>query len=200
MNDKNLLKMITRYIAGNCKIDIEKKKANDEEIKNYINSLPFKIVVYNKDNQSLKNLSAFDSIDNIRDYKRMYGKKSYFTFPIKIEGETSIRIDDDVLVEDSKDGVMAVSKRYMRTFFPELKTALSKDVKFKGRQICDNFITSSLSSIINREYYNVTLYEGDNIQNLNMVFADDTLVLRRYITNNLVLSSNSMRELINEIK
>ena len=65
MNDKNLLKMITRYIAGNCKIDIEKKKANDEEIKNYINSLPFKIVVYNKDNQSLKNLSAFDSIDNI---------------------------------------------------------------------------------------------------------------------------------------
>ena len=95
---------------------------------------------------------------------------------------------------------MAVSKRYMRTFFPELKTALSKDVKFKGRQICDNFITSSLSSIINGEYYNVTLYEGDNIQNLNMVFADDTLVLRRYITNNLVLSSNSMRELINEIK
>lgn len=151
--------MITRYIAGNCKIDIEKKKANDEEIKNYINSLPFKIVVYNKDNQSLKNLSAFDSIDNIRDYKRMYGKKSYFTFPIKIEGEASIRIDDDVVVEDSKDGVMAVSKRYMRTFFPELKTALSKDVKLKGRQICDNFITSSLSSIINREYYNVTLYE-----------------------------------------
>lgn len=113
--------MITRYIAGNCKIDIEKKKANDEEIKNYINSLPFKIVVYNKDNQSLKNLSAFDNIDNIRDYKRMYGKKSYFTFPIKIEGEASIRIDDDVVVEDSKDGVMAVSKRYMRTFFPELR-------------------------------------------------------------------------------
>lgn len=192
--------MITRYIAGNCKIDIEKKKANDEEIKNYINSLPFKIIVYNKDNQSLKNLSAFDSIDNIRDYKRMYGKKSYFTFPIKIEGEASIRIDDDAVVEDSKDGVMAVSKRYTRTFFPELKTALSKDVKLKGRQICDNFITSSLSSIINREYYNVTLYEGDNVQNLNMIFADDTLVLRRYITNNLVLSSNSMRALVNEIK
>ena len=192
--------MITRYIAGNCKIDIEKKKANDEEIKNYINSLPFKIVVYNKDNQSLKNLSAFDSIDNIRDYKRMYGKKIYFTFPIKIEGEASIRIDDDVVVEDSKDGVMAVSKCYMRTFFPELKTALSKDVKLKGRQICDNFITSSLSSIINREYYNVTLYEGDNVQNLNMIFADDTLVLRRYITNNFVLSSNSMRALVNEIK
>lgn len=192
--------MITRYIAGNCKIDIEKKKANDEEIKNYINSLPFKIVVYNKDNQSLKNLSAFDSIDNIRDYKRMYGKKSYFTFPIKIEGEASIRIDDNIVVEDSKDGVMAVSKRYMRTFFSELKTALSKDVKLKGRQICDNFITSSLSSIINREYYNVTLYEGDNVQNLNMIFADDTLILRRYITNNLVLSSNSMRALVNEIK
>lgn len=88
----------------------------------------------------------------------------------------------------------------MRTFFPELKTALSKDVKLKGRQICDNFITSSLSSIINREYYNVTLYEGDNVQNLNMIFADDTLVLRRYITNNLVLSSNSMKALVNEIK
>ena len=28
--------MITRYIAGNCKIDIEKKKANDEEIKKFI--------------------------------------------------------------------------------------------------------------------------------------------------------------------
>ena len=90
--------MVTRYIAGNCKIDIEKKKANNEEIKDYINSLPFKIVIYNKNNQSLKNLSAFDSIDNIRDYKRMYGKKSYFTFPIKIEGEASIRIDDDVVV------------------------------------------------------------------------------------------------------
>ena len=40
--------MVTRYIAGNCKIDIEKKKANNEEIKDYINSLPFKIVIYNK--------------------------------------------------------------------------------------------------------------------------------------------------------
>ena len=123
--------MITQYISGNCKINVEKKNADDMVMKEYIESLPFKIVIYNKNNQSLKNLSAFDSIDNIRDYKRMYGKKSYFTFPIKIEGEASIRIDDDAVVEDSKDGVMAVSKRYMRTFFPELKTALSKDVKLK---------------------------------------------------------------------
>ena len=192
--------MITQYISGNCKINVEKKKADDMIMKEYIESLPFKIIIYDKFNIALRNISAFDNIDNILDYKRQYGKKTYITFPIKIEGDASIRIDDDVTVEESKDGVIAVSKRYIRTFFPELKTALSKDVKFKGRQICDNFITSSLSSIINREYYNVTLYEGDNVQNLNMIFADDTLVLRRYITNNLVLSSNSMRALVNEIK
>lgn len=192
--------MITQYISGNCKINVEKKKADDMIMKEYIESLPFKIIIYDKFNIALRNISAFDNIDNILDYKRQYGKKTYITFPIKIEGDASIRIDDDVTVEESKDGVIAVSKRYIRTFFPELKTALSKDVKLKGRQICDNFITSSLSSIINREYYNVTLYEGDNVQNLNMIFADDTLVLRRYITNNLVLSSNSMRALVNEIK
>ena len=191
--------MITQYISGNCKINIEKKKADDMIMKEYIESLPFKIIIYDKFNIALRNISAFDNIDNILDYKRQYGKKTYITFPIKIEGDASIRIDDDVTVEESKDGVIAVSKRYIRTFFPELKTALSKDVKFKGRQICDNFITSSLSSIINREYYNVTLYEGDNVQNLNMIFADDRQVLRRYITNNLVLSSNSMRLLtVNE--
>ena len=192
--------MITQYISGNCKINVEKKKADDMIMKEYLESLPFKIIIYDKFNIALRNISAFDNIDNILDYKRQYGKKTYITFPIKIEGDASIRIDDDVTVEESKDGVIAVSKRYIRTFFPELKTALSKDVKLKGRQICDNFITSSLSSIINREYYNVTLYEGDNVQNLNMIFADDTLVLRRYITNNLVLSSNSMRALVNEIK
>ena len=192
--------MITQYISGNCKINVEKKKADDMIMKEYLESLPFKIIIYDKFNIALRNISAFDNIDNILDYKRQYGKKTYITFPIKIEGDASIRIDDDVTVEESKDGVIAVSKRYIRTFFPELKTALSKDVKLKGRQICDNFITSSLSSIINREYYNVTLYEGDNVQNLNMIFADDTLVLRRYITNNLVLSSNSMRVLVNEIK
>lgn len=192
--------MITQYISGNCKINVEKKKADDMIMKEYIESLPFKIIIYDKFNIALRNISAFDNIDNILDYKRQYGKKTYITFPIKIEGDASIRIDDDVTVEQSKDGVIAVSKRYIRTFFPELKTALSKDVKLKGRQICDNFITSSLSSIINREYYNVTLYEGDNVQNLNMIFADDRLVLRRYITNNLVLSSNSMRALVNEIK
>ena len=192
--------MITQYISGNCKINVEKKKADDMIMKEYIESLPFKIIIYDKFNIALRNISEFDNIDNILDYKRQYGKKTYSTFPIKIEGDASIRIDDDVTVEESKDGVIAVSKRYIRTFFPDLKTALSKDVKLKGRQICDNFITSSLSSIINREYYNVTLYEGDNVQNLNMIFADDTLVLRRYITNNLVLSSNSMRALVNEIK
>ena len=192
--------MITQYISGNCKINVEKKKADDMIMKEYLESLPFKIIIYDKFNIALRNISAFDNIDNILDYKRQYGKKTYITFPIKIEGDASIRIDDDVTVEESKDGVIAVSKRYIRTFFPELKTALSKDVKLKGRQICDNFITSSLSSIINREYYNVTLYEGDNVQNLNMIFADDTLVLRRYITNNLVLSSNSMRALVDEIK
>ena len=192
--------MITRYIAGNCKIDIEKKKANDEEIKNYINSLPFKIVVYNKDNQSLKNLSAFDSIDNIRDYKRAYGKKTYLTFPIKIEGEANIRIDDDTTVEECKDGVIAVSKRYLRTFFPELKIALAKDVKVKGRQLCDNFIASSLTSIINGDYYNVTLKQDDVEQKIDMIFVDDALALRKYIANNIKFSNPLFKELIQEIK
>lgn len=192
--------MITRYIAENCKIDIEKKKADENVMREYLESLPFKIVVYNKYNTTLKNISSFDKIDNVLEYKREYGKKTYITFPIKIEGEASVMIDDDITVEESKDGVIAVSKRYLRTFFPELKTALAKDVRLKGRQLCDNFIASSLTSIINGEYYNVTLGQDNNEQKIDMIFADDVMVLKQYIANNIKFSSQSFKALINEIK
>lgn len=191
--------MMTQYISGNCKINVEKKNADDMVMKEYIESLPFKIIIYDKFNIALRNISAFDNIDNILDYKRQYGKKTYITFPIKIEGDASIRIDDDVTVEESKDGVIAVSKRYIRTFFHELKTALAKEVKLKGRQLCDNFIVSSLGSIIYGEYYNVTLYQGHDEQKMDMVFVNDVLSLRQYIANNIKFSNPSFKELLTEI-
>lgn len=191
--------MMTQYISGNCKINVEKKKADDMVMKEYIESLPFKIIIYDKFNIALRNISTFDNIDNILDYKRQYGKKTYITFPIKIEGDTSIRIDDDVTVEESKDGVIAVSKRYIRTFFPELKTALAKEVKLKGRQLCDSFIVSSLESIIYGEYYNVTLYQDHDEQKMEMVFVNDVLSLRQYIANNIKFSNPSFKELLTEI-
>ena len=190
--------MITSYKENGCAIYVERHAMSDTDIRAFMEKCPIRCVFYDKDNESLKRLSSLDGITNKFDFKRTYNARTYITFRLTVSnGE--IVIDEDS-ADGNEVGMIAVSKRYIRTYVPSLRRALNEKVKERAMDMCMEFINESLRSLLDGKCYSVKLLQDDVEQRMDFICVDNIVSLQKYIASNIKLSDPSFKKLIMSIK
>lgn len=182
------------YSYDNFKINVEERNASDQAISDFLDEIPFKIVILRKVNEKLKNVSAHDKINNLFDLRRKYSKKSYAVFNIRYDELSGFSITDE---KNEYDGIIAISKRYIRTQYRSLKLTTSENVMNFAQQLCKNFIGMYAKSVIDGKCYDVLIKnEQQIILKQKNIFANNLDVLKFYIKNNAKCNESKLFNLI----
>lgn len=190
--------MITSYKENGCAIYVEKRPMTDKDIRSFIESCPIRCVFYDKNNKTLERLSSLDDITNVFDFKRTYNARTYVTFKLTIDNGRIIMGDN--ISNGNEIGMVAVSKRYIRTYVPSLKLALNEKIKEKAKDMCMEFVNENLTSLLNGDCYSVKLIQGNVEQKMENICVNNVKYLQKYIARNIKLSNPVFEKLIMSIK
>lgn len=178
---------------------VEEQRKDKEFVGQFLSRCPFKIVLFNKRDEKLKNLSSTDRIDNANELRRVYGSVTYLIFPIRLVG-------NQLVITNSKgykygmaleDGVICLSKRFLKTEFHDLMKMKREEVMKFGYEMCKRFLRRHSSALLSGKCYDVVLMDGEEtVQEIESVFADDTEALRTVIKENLKVSEPAFKTLI----
>lgn len=189
--------MITSYRDKDCCIEVEHKRSTDDELKLFLDSIPFKIVLFDKNNKAYQHISNYDNITNIYDLRRTYNAKTYIVSPIEFDSNVGLKIASN---NENNDGVIVISRRYIRTNYPYLKIAPSAEVTQLAKELCNDFLNNSALALIHNEHYNVVLIQGNDKQCMNIIYANDNKALQRYVAKHIYFSDPCFKSLIPTIK
>lgn len=190
------------FCVENFSIAVESERKGRDWMIDYFKRCPFKIVVFDKGKEELKGVSFVDRINNTNELRRVYSSVTYLMFPIKFtEGQLLITNRSGFRHGmPLPDGVICISKRFIKTEFPEYMKAKQEQVKEFGYTMCKEFLKRHSQALLNWKCYDVTLLNGEEtVENIESVFVSDSETLRTVLSENMNTSEPVFREIIKEI-
>lgn len=186
------------YNNEKCSIVVDKKQTTKQVLETFLSEIPFKIIIFDKDIKDLQNISSFDRVTNVHELQRYFGAKTYCQFAIEYDSDNKTIIMHKNR-ENIKDGVIALSKHFIREKDPKLKLACSAYIKDEAYNMCRAFVQTSLDALIRGEYYDVNITYNNETQNFPIVFVNDTNMLKRYLKTKVKFVDDDVYDLIDEI-